>query len=620
MLDLQSHFGLPARSRWPRRRGLSLSLAGSFAIVFAATVFVGLEDSGNVIWPANGFLLAYLLLAPRWRWSGYLAVGFAAEFAGGIVVRLDRWDCYLALAGLNLLEVAIGALLLRRKSTELPHFTQQSYLIRFIAYAVVIAPLAAGSLFALVYFCLVHVAPWHAFLSWITTDGLGTAIATPALIAVYRPRVKTSGQWKVHWLYPLLFIATTFGAFSQTRAPIIFLIYPLVALLLFRFGLGWAAMASLFISATGSWFTVRGLGPFAKESSFSFFGPMMLLQLYVAAGMFMVFAASAVLENLRAVQRQLKKVAALHDLVTQNSRDTILMIDPKGYPIYASPAIERLTGWKREETAPLGFGEMIHPEDLPRVVRIVRQLRPGADNAVVEHRIRRRNGEYVWAEASLRLVLDSTKRTPSGILAILRDVSERKAAEQALQNAYHALETLAATDPLTHLANRRRLDQCLSSEWRRGTRERQPLSLLLLDIDFFKSYNDTYGHLRGDSCLKKIAETVTSVVSRPGDLAARFGGEEFAIVLPKTQNAGAMVVAAQICKLVRSRRIAHSENPLGYLTVSVGCASIVPALGQHQSALLQQADDALYAAKRNGRNQVWNAQTPSPRRSMPKVG
>jgi diguanylate cyclase (GGDEF)-like protein len=263
---------------------------------------------------------------------------------------------------------------------------------------------------------------------------------------------------------------------------------------------------------------------------------------------------------------------------------------------------------------------MIHPEDLPRVVRIVRQLRPGADNAVVEHRIRRRNGEYAWAEASLRLVLDSTKRTPSGILAILRDVSERKAAEQALRKAYHALKALAATDPLTHLANRRRLDQCLSSEWRRGMREQRPLSLLLLDIDFFKSYNDTYGHLRGDSCLKKIAESVTSVVSRPGDLAARFGGEEFAVVLPKTQNAGAMVVAAQICKLVRSRRIAHSENPLGYLTVSVGCASIVPALGQHRSALLQQADDALYAAKRNGRNQVSNACPPSPMRSVPKAG
>jgi diguanylate cyclase (GGDEF)-like protein/PAS domain S-box-containing protein len=620
--DRGSNFGWPARSRKARRYGLPLSLASCFAIVFAATFFVGLDDTGNVIWAANGFLLAYLLLAPRWRWARYLGVGFAAEFAGGVAVHPDRWCFYLALAGLNIVEVSIGALLVRRKSTHLPHFTQQAYLIRFVAYAVLFAPIAAGSLFALCYFLWLRVSPWHGFLTWVTTDSLGTAIATPALVAIFLPRKKLAVQWRAHWWCPVLLVATTFGAFSQTHAPVIFLIYPLVALLLFRFGVGWASTASLFIAATGSWFTVRGLGPFANEASFSLVGPMWLLQLYVAAGMFMVFAASAVMENLRAVQRQLRKVAALHDLIAQNSRDVIILADFDGRRSYVSPAAANWGGWKREELLRLQSLALVHPDDRPKAAAMVRRLKQGEEGALIECRIRKRNGDYVWTEANLRPVRDPVTGTATGILNMVRDVSERKAAELALRNAYRALEAVAATDPLTHLANRRRLDQCLKSEWRRCMRERQPLSLLVLDVDLFKAYNDTYGHLRGDSCLKKIAEMAVSTVSRPGDLVARFGGEEFAVVLPRTPNEGAMELASQICESLRSRRIAHSGNPLGYLTISIGCATIVPANGQHSATLIQHADEALYEAKRRGRDQVCSAtvQSQSPMNSIPKAG
>jgi diguanylate cyclase (GGDEF)-like protein len=134
-----------------------------------------------------------------------------------------------------------------------------------------------------------------------------------------------------------------------------------------------------------------------------------------------------------------------------------------------------------------------------------------------------------------------------------------------------------------------------------------PLSLLIFDADWFKSYNDTYGHPQGDHCLKQIAESAREVVTRPGDLVARIGGEEFAVILPNTTNEGALQLAGFICESLRRRHLIHNTNPAGCVTVSVGCATIRPAKGQHPGALIQRADEALYAAKRAGRNQVCSA-------------
>ena len=187
------------------------------------------------------------------------------------------------------------------------------------------------------------------------------------------------------------------------------------------------------------------------------------------------------------------------------------------------------------------------------------------------------------------------------------DITERKQAEEKLQQAYRTVETLALTDALTGLANRRRFDQALAAEWRRALRDRQPLSLLMIDVDLFKLYNDTYGHLKGDSCLKQIAEAALDVTKRPGDLVARFGGEEFAIILPHTENAGALQLANQIRAALRNRKLPHSGHPGGAVTISLGCATLVPNEHQHAAHLIELADTALYKAKREGRDRVCNA-------------
>lgn len=185
----------------------------------------------------------------------------------------------------------------------------------------------------------------------------------------------------------------------------------------------------------------------------------------------------------------------------------------------------------------------------------------------------------------------------SMVIATGIDISERKAVEEKL-------EMLSYVDGLTGIANRRYFDQRLEEEWRRAFRYKQWLAVLMCDIDYFKLYNDTYGHLKGDECLQEVARTLKMILKRPGDVVARYGGEEFGVILPATHLPGAQLVGERLRQGVEALSLFHSQAPLGVVTISVGVAAVVPAAGISQHALLKAADTALYAAKAKGRNRV----------------
>lgn len=167
------------------------------------------------------------------------------------------------------------------------------------------------------------------------------------------------------------------------------------------------------------------------------------------------------------------------------------------------------------------------------------------------------------------------------------------------------LQRLALVDSLTSLPNRRSLDKNLDFEWKRASREGKALSTILLDIDFFKAFNDTYGHLAGDGCLKEVARTVQIASQRPADLTARYGGEEFAVLLPATEREGAVIVAERIRQEVERLGILHAASGISeVVTVSLGVATVVPTLDVSPLELLSKADKALYQAKAGGRNRV----------------
>ena len=181
-----------------------------------------------------------------------------------------------------------------------------------------------------------------------------------------------------------------------------------------------------------------------------------------------------------------------------------------------------------------------------------------------------------------------------------------------LDAANRELRKLSVIDGLTGIANRRHFDETFAREWRRGVRMKRPLALVLCDIDFFKQYNDMYGHQAGDECLRAVARCLEASVRRPGDSVTRFGGEEFAVILPETDSNGAAAMAEKMRAAVEARGLQHAGSEAArVVTISAGVASMSPHAGEHATDLVQWSDAALYEAKRQGRNRVINYVLPS---------
>lgn len=187
----------------------------------------------------------------------------------------------------------------------------------------------------------------------------------------------------------------------------------------------------------------------------------------------------------------------------------------------------------------------------------------------------------------------------------VRRLLQQSLLRQQLEAANQRLQSLVSLDGLTQVANRRRFDEYLTQEWRRLARERSPLALILCDVDFFKAYNDTYGHQAGDYCLQQVAQALSDTAKRPADLVARYGGEEFAVILPHTDLEGAIQVAEAMRERIKELAIPHTQSTTGqFITLSSGVACTIPLHDADPARLIATADAALYRAKSEGRDRV----------------
>ncbi|WP_375739020.1 GGDEF domain-containing protein [Pseudomonas boanensis] len=276
---------------------------------------------------------------------------------------------------------------------------------------------------------------------------------------------------------------------------------------------------------------------------------------------------------------------------------------------YIGPQIETLLGWSRSSWVSVNdWAERMHPEDREKVVAFcVAQSQAGTDHEA-DYRALTAAGDYVWIRDVVHVI-----RHPDGeveaLIGFMFDISERKKAEEELIRLQKQLEEYSYKDGLTGVANRRMFDSVLDVEWANARRTHQPLSLILLDIDYFKQYNDHYGHIQGDDCLKSVGQLLTAAASRPRDLIGRFGGEEFVLILPETDGAAARQVAEHCRKLIHEQCIPHSNSDVAsLLTISLGVGTIIPQQHDQPLAFIEAVDKLLYRAKQTGRNRVEAAQ------------
>ena len=303
------------------------------------------------------------------------------------------------------------------------------------------------------------------------------------------------------------------------------------------------------------------------------------------------------------------------ELTTQNSVYQTLLESTRAIPwkidwatlrfAYIGPQIQELLGWSQDSWLTVDdWATRMHPDDREWVVNFcVSQSQSGMDHEA-DYRALHKDGHYVWIRDVVHVVRGEDGNVEA-LVGFMFDISERKKTEEKLAALQKQLEEYSFQDGLTGIANRRMFDSVLAETWEHSLRHHQPLSVILVDIDNFKQYNDLHGHLQGDECLRRIARVLKAAATRSKDFVARFGGEEFAMVLPEADETAALTVARRCHQALLKEQIPHGGNSASQLvTLSLGVGTLIPGRQDTLGDFLSTVDKRLYQAKHQGRNRI----------------
>ena len=563
---------------------------------------------GNtILWLPNAVLLGIILCEPKRLWLVYSAIGFFVDLTLNLRMHPAAALSDASLSFSNIFEVLLPAFLLYRVIARKPDLTQRRQLIAFFAYAVILAPLLASFLAA----CFgvtsgrISLPSVPDFLFWFAGDALGMATVTPLYFAFRQKELFRGRSWQETTLTFILLASGTAMVFWQNRFPFLFVVLLLLLVVGVRLGLAGSALGLLLVSFVGGFLTTAGHGPISLMRPSSLVERDLVFQLFIALTMVVLYVIEVVTRerarlraHLEGSERRFKQLADL-------SSDIIVLSDMDNHRHYVSAAVTELLGWTREEILSQSYRNNVHPDDVELVRQLFLECRAGISNEFVEYRALKADGTYRWLEIKARLYYEADSSEAAGIVSISHDIAARKAEQEEHLRAFQIVEQMAKSDALTGIANRRHFDLVLEREWLRATHEHATLSLILMDVDRFKLYNDTYGHLSGDDCLRQVADAVRTIITRPDDLFARYGGEEFVVILPNTSMVHVLQLAERMREAVQQRLMPHIANPPDFvITVSLGCATIIPYPGTHSVELVDAADRALYKSKASGRNRI----------------
>jgi diguanylate cyclase (GGDEF)-like protein/PAS domain S-box-containing protein len=317
--------------------------------------------------------------------------------------------------------------------------------------------------------------------------------------------------------------------------------------------------------------------------------------------------------NSKLAEEAMRESEELYRSILNASPDDITITDLKGSILIISPAARKMFGYAADYDQFVGsqIVEFIVPEDRERAITNISRMVTGNYPGPNEYHGVRKDGSIFNIEVNSGLIRDANRK-PAKMVFIVRDITERKQAERQIQQLVRQLkiekqaaQRSANTDSLTGLANRRYFDEALNTEFHRLKRSGAPLSLIMLDVDHFKNFNDSFGHLAGDECLRQISATLKTIIGRATDVVARFGGEEFMAILTETDPEGAVALAERIRKAIEALSIPHPGSEIAeYVTVSLGVTTVYPNRLASPEQVVALADEALYCAKQAGRNRT----------------
>lgn len=596
------------------------------ACIYAVTAKLSLEFAmlpGNItaVWFPSGLTFAFVTWLGLWALPG-IALGSIAFMVWNSLTMTLSWTVFsdmiaiVACAVANSLQPVIGVGMIHWLTHRPPSLERMKTVISFVV-AATIAPMLPAFI-GITTSALVGIVPWSTYgISWFSWWSAGVAailVFTPTLLfwskaaGLVRPLVCKEG---------IGILGTTLGLcwliFGQGY-PVEYVL--LLVLIWSGLRLGSFATSALvsLIAIIAIVSTAHHLGVFAGSSTTH---SLVILQSFIAVCSVSSLVLGGALNAQKAVELNLEKtLLSLEQQVSDRTAqlresqailDGFFSVAPVGLGIVDRELryvqVNTLMAAMHNLSAESHIGRSIREiqpdlaSDIEPVYRYVlstgQPILNREENNQSQHQD---NSVQTWL-ATYFPILNSVQK-PTQVGVVLMEISEIKQLEQQLRKQ-------AYMDGLTQVANRLYFNEVLELEWRRCGRSQKPLSMVLIDLDDFKAYNDTYGHPMGDQCLKQFATVLTQAINYVGDLVARYGGEEFVVVLPETDAVGALRVAERIRQGMHQLQIPHcGSSVVPYATVSLGIATCIPSLQQHSDALLKAADMALYESKRQGRDRI----------------